>query len=306
MFDYAKLTATIMTQMENAGEWRMPWHKKPIAGLPGASLDLPRNAATGMHYQGANVLVLWSAASAMRYGSPVWATYKQWQALGAQVRKGEKGTFGIKWVVATSKAKDDSKTDPKRPRLVPFGFTVFNAAQVDGWDGVTPAAKADRLADLITPCAKADAVVAATNAMISHGGTRAFYAPSMDCIQMPDRCRFGDNTEGYYSTLLHELSHWTGHASRNARDFSGRFGNDAYAFEELVAELSAAFLCARLGVSNEPRQDHAAYLANWLQVLKNDPKALVTAASKAQQACDHVLSYYLDSTEQPADLPMAA
>jgi antirestriction protein ArdC len=300
MFDYQKLTATIIAQIEKgADKWQMPWHRDPVAGT--ADLTLPVNAATGANYQGANIIVFWSTAKAMRYASHVWATYKQWQSIGAQVRKGETGTYGIKWTAV----KD--KRDPDRMTLIPCGFTVFNAAQVDGWSGELPKAQADKLVDLVTPAEKADALVADSGAHIQHGGTRAFYAPSLDVIGMPDRFRFGENSQGYYSTLLHELTHWTGAKSRCDRDFSGRFGSDAYAFEELVAELGAAFLCALTGVSNEPRPDHASYLASWLKVLKADPKALVTAASKAQAAVNYIMSASTpDEVEAPEELPLAA
>jgi len=308
MFDYHKLTATIIAQIEKGTDaWRMPWHKNAVADAP--SFALPMNAATGANYQGMNILVFWSAANAMGYGSHVWATYKQWQSLGAQVRKSERGTFGIKWsAVKDRKAKDPANA---RPVLIPCGFIVFNAAQVDGWSGELPKAKADQLADLITPDARADAVVAATGADIRHGGTRAFYSPSLDFIGMPDHFRFGADTHGYYSTLLHELSHWTGAKSRCDRTFGSKFGDDTYAMEELVAELSAAFLCAATGISNEPRPDHAAYLASWLKVLKSDPKVLVTVASKAQAATNYILSNLQspvtgDEDEDAAPLPIAA
>lgn len=301
MFDYQKLTATIIAQIEQgADKWQMPWHKNPVAGA--ADLSLPVNAQTGANYQGANIIVLWSMASAMRYPSHVWATYKQWQALGAQVQKGERGTFGIKWTPVKDKKNPDKLT------LIPCGFTVFNAAQVEGWNGELPKAQADKLADLVTPVERADAVVAATGASIMHGGTRAFYVPSMDHIQMPDRFRFGDKSEAYYGTLLHELTHWTGSKTRCNRDFSGRFGSEAYAMEELVAELGAAFLCALTKVSNDPRPDHAGYLAGWLKILKADPKTLVTAASKAQAAVNHIMGY-LDADDSEAEgdeLPIAA
>lgn len=301
MFDYQKLTATIIAQIEKgADRWVMPWHKDPVAGS--ADLTLPVNAQTGANYQGANVIVFWSVAKAMGYAGNVWATYKQWQALGAQVRKGERGTYGIKWQAV----KDRKAADPAKARmvLIPCGFTVFHAAQVDGWSGEMPKAPASHL----SPVERADALVSATGAHIQHGGTRAFYVPALDHIQMPDRFRFGVNSEGYYGTLLHELTHWTGAKSRCDRDFSGRFGSDAYAFEELVAELGAAFLCAATGVSNDPRPDHAAYLAGWLKVLKDDPKALVTAASKAQAAVNHIMGYLADddAADDDAALPLAA
>jgi antirestriction protein ArdC len=140
---------------------------------------------------------------------------------------------------------------------------------------------------------QAEAFTAAAGADVRYGGDRAYYRRSDDHVQMPERERFTGSatstpTETYYATLLHELTHWTGHESRLDRDLSGRFGNEAYAMEELVAELGAAFLCADLSITNTPRPDHAAYIANWLEVLKRDKRAIFTAARKAAQATDYL------------------
>jgi antirestriction protein ArdC len=161
---------------------------------------------------------------------------------------------------------------------------VFNVEQVDGWQPPRPAAK-----DPIKVLVEAERFIMAISADIRIGGDRAYYRPRTDHIQMPDRDRFTgtetiDATESYYATLLHELTHWTGHASRLDRDLSGRFGQEGYAMEELVAELGAAFLCSDLGITNRPRPDHATYIAHWLAVLKKDTRAIFTAASKANEA----------------------
>ena len=168
-------------------------------------------------------------------------------------------------------------------------FPVCNAGQVDGWQP-PPAPDGPELPRL----AAVDAAVLATGAEISEGGDRAFYAPATDSIHMPDGHRFfdtesGTRTENFYAVLLHELTHWTGHPSRCDRDLGQRFGSEAYAMEELVAEIGAAFLCARLKITPAVREDHAQYLANWLQVLKSDNKAIFTAAAKAQAAVDFIL-----------------
>jgi antirestriction protein ArdC len=157
---------------------------------------------------------------------------------------------------------------------------VFNAAQVDGY---TP--KAEPELTLNERTANAEAFFAGVGADVGHGGNRAYYSPSSDHIQMPPFQAF-DESVSYYSTLAHEHTHWTASAGRCDRQLGKRFGDNAYAAEELIAELGAAFTCAQLGLSTEPRADHAAYIESWLKVLKADKRAIFTAASKAQQACD--------------------
>jgi antirestriction protein ArdC len=163
-------------------------------------------------------------------------------------------------------------------------------------DGDQPLAIDAPPATVITPIEQAEAFVSATGASISHGGARAFYRPATDSIQLPPREAFiGSLTstpaEAYYSTLLHELTHWTGAETRCNRQLGKRFGDQAYAIEELVAELGAAFLCADLGITDEPRADHAQYLASWLSVLKADKKAIFTAASKASETAAFLAAF---------------
>lgn len=262
------VTDKIIAAMEaGAGAWEMPWIKSATGGLP-------INAVTGRAYSGVNVLTLWLAG-----GTQKWATYKQWQSVGAQVAKGQKGqtiVFFSPWIVPEHKRKDGDNGK----RLILKASTVFSADQVEGW--VDPEASKAPVS-LVARDAAVEAFADATGAMISWAGDRACYVPSRDIICMPDRDKF-TSKEGLYSTLLHELVHWTGAKGRADRDLSGRFGSNSYAFEELVAELGAAFLCAELGVTNEPRQDHAAYLASWLKVLKDDKKAIFNAASLASKA----------------------
>lgn len=265
---YASVTAEVVRQIEaGADTWRMPWHAIAEAGEP-------VNASTLNPYRGGNHLVLGMVAAG-RGWSGTWATYKQWQTLGAQVRKGEKSTHGVKWSPIEDKKTGDRK-------LVPFTFSVFSAEQVDGWEAP---AQVER--DTPERIAEAERFFDTIGADVRHGGNRAYYAPVGDYIGLPDLEQF-DDAPAYYSTRAHESAHWTGHASRLGRDLTGRFGSDAYAAEELVAELSAAFTCARLGLSMAPRPDHAAYLASWLRVLRTDTSALFTAASKAQDASDHL------------------
>lgn len=285
---YDTITASIVRAIEQgAGKWTMPWHGR------GAAAGIPINASTGRGYQGANVLVLWGQAQAMGYASPMWATYKQWQALGAQVRKGERATACIKWKEIEDKRREADDQEGARRCLIGLGFSLFNVAQVDGYVA-QPVAGEDTTIKF-DPIERAELVVRSTGASITHNGARAFYRPSTDEIVMPDRFRFigsatSTSQECYYATLFHELSHWTAQAFRCNRSLRGRFGDDAYAAEELVAELGAAFICARLSITNEPRADHAQYLAHWLKVLKNDNRAIFTAASQAQKACDFIVN----------------
>jgi antirestriction protein ArdC len=279
---YQAITDRIVAQIEQGvGEWRMPWHSRE------RSLALPGNI-TGRAYRGVNVPMLWATAAAFGYQSPIWATYKQWQERGAQVRKGEKAAMVVFWKSTEIKVGEtEDGSDEIERHLIARGYFVFNAGQVDGFD----AAKVGRIGptpeDLCEDqrIAAAEQFFAHTGSAVRHGGNRAFYTPSGDFIQMPEFAQFRD-TQSYYSTLAHEHTHWTGTKSRLDRQFGARFGDAAYAFEELVAELGAAYLCAALGLFNEPREDHAAYLAGWLRVLKADKKAIFTAAAKAQAAVD--------------------
>ncbi len=304
---YDRITADMIARLEKgAGKFEMPWHAK------GCKTDLlPVNAKTGKLYNGMNALLFWSSQTERQYESNAWATYKQWQELGAQVRKGERSSHGVYWKqMAGRPAEGESEGDAAKPgsvRLVGFGFNVFNAAQVDGWSAEQlPLVDAiDRTEAIKT----ADAVIKASGADVRHGGARAYYNRAADFVQMPERFRFigtatSSPTECYYSTALHELTHWTGAKSRLDRDGGKRFGDEAYAFEELVAEIGAAFLCARLGVTVDPRADHAAYVASWIKVLKNDNRAIFTAASQAQKACDFLLNRLAAPEAEP--LPLAA
>jgi antirestriction protein ArdC len=202
------------------------------------------------------------------------------------VRKGEKATPVVFWKFANESGESQKDgTESGRSRLLfTRGYSVFNAAQVDGY---TP--KAD--ADIAMPecIAHAEAFFSAIGANVQHGGNQAFYAPASDHIQMPPFQAFADNVS-YYSTLAHENTLWTAPAARCDRQLGKRFGDNAYAAEELIAELGAAFTCAHLGLSTEPREDHAQYLASWLRVLKADSRAIFTAASKAQQATDWMIA----------------
>jgi antirestriction protein ArdC len=260
------VTAEIVRQIEaGASTWHMPWQAIADAGEP-------VNALTNLGYRGGNHVVFGMVA-ASRGWSGHWATYKQWTELGAQVRRGERSTYGVKWSPIEDRVTGERK-------LVPFTFSVFSAEQVDGWE-------APERAEMDTPerIASAEDFFASIGADVRHGGNRSAYVPASDFIMLPELDQFSE-ASAYYATRAHESAHWTGHASRLARDLSARFGTDAYAAEELVAELSAAFTCAHLGISSVPRPDHAAYLASWLRVLRSDSSAIFHAASKAQAASD--------------------
>jgi antirestriction protein ArdC len=246
---------------------------------------VPINASTNARYKGGNVLVLWATAMLKKYESGTWATFRQWKELGAMVRKGEKATHCVKWHEVRDKKRVDSEGKPLKV-LIPLGFAVFNSEQVDGWTPPEPY-KGDA-----TPIEHADAFFNRVGARVTLGSNRAYYSPGSDGIWVPALQQYDDPAD-YYSILAHEHVHWTGHRSRNAREgiteFDG-FGSEKYAKEELIAELGAAFLCAYLGISNQPREDHAQYLASWLKVLKTDAKALFTAASGAQKGVDYMIA----------------
>lgn len=310
---YDRVTDTIAAAIERGAAdpkgWRMPWHRKG-----GVSAGMPYNATTGRAYTGGNTLTLWCAQDALGYSSPRWATFKQWQGVGAQVRKGEKATLGMffkRWEPkdgdSDDTAGDDGETR-KRGGLLARAFFVFNAAQVDGDEGAKPFEPSP---DLTAAHAAADAVIAASGARITHAGVSAYYRPATDEVVMPERWRFlntdsGDATQRYYSVMMHELTHWTGHTSRLDRETLNKYSQSRSnrAFEELVAELGAAFACARLGIDNEPRADHANYMASWLTCLQDDRKAIVSAASQAQKACDYLLNRLAAPVVEP--LPLAA
>lgn len=277
---YSTVTSRIVERIETALRWEKPW-TSAFQSDKGGSLARPINAVTGNAYRGVNVPILWSA----QRSSPIWATYKQWSSIGAQVQRGEHGTMGVFWKRVEIASDDDNSDDEPDTRLIARAFILFNAEQVEGYTATPVAPKPDGF----DPLAAAETFITNTRAVITYGGDRAYYSPALDYIRLPHRSQFVATktrtaAESYYGTALHELGHWTGHKTRCAREFGSRFGNETYAFEELIAELSAAFACADLGISSEPRDDHAAYVASWLKTLRNDRKAIFTAASRAEQA----------------------
>lgn len=270
---------------QGAGEFVMPWHRS------GVSAALPHNPISKNTYSGANVINLWIEQKDRGYSSNQWATFKHWQSVGATVRKGEKSVHCAYFSQGIKTKQNEQGEDETRAFLFAKPFFLFNADQVEGYSSNgTPDVLPDNLVKRIE---NADQVIKATGAEVIEGGQRAFYRPSTDAIHMPDQWRFRDAegnkaTEAYYSTLLHELTHWTGAEKRLNRTKGKRFGDDAYAFEELVAELGAAFLCASLGIENEPRIDHAQYIDGWLRVLNGNKNAIFSAASLATKAMQYV------------------
>lgn len=278
---YQTVTDAIVKQLESgAGAFIKPW----------VGADMPTNGTSGHEYRGVNVLMLWASAAAGGFKANAWASYKQWQAAGAQVRAGERGTMIVYAGTAIARETVEASEGEEGGRTFRFlkYSHVFNSDQVDGFE-----LKAAERPNLAQRLEAAEAFVANTGAVIKYSGERACYVPSRDEVHMPAWEAFTDTptataTERAYGVLFHELTHWTGHEKRLAREFGKRFGNEAYAAEELVAELGAAFTAARLGIECEPRADHAQYLASWLTVLRNDKKAIFTAAARASDAADYL------------------
>lgn len=273
-----RLIAEIESGIANPSGWRKPWADQLLGH---------RNATTSKPYLGFNQVALMFTAADKGYSAPVWATYKQWGEIGAQVRKGEKATHLVKWVSAPCKHGPDLRC-AKCNDGFPMGFAVFNAAQVDGYT-YTPivSTEHERLAagEAIVAGAKADGLT------IRHlEGANAYYERSCDMVTLPSVQSFL-SSEDYYATTLHELAHASGHENRLDRaHLAKRFGDSHYAVEELVAEFAAAFLCTATGIPDSSVARHGDYLASWVRVLRGDSKALAHAASQAQKAA----SYWLD------------
>lgn len=290
---YADVTAKIVSELEEGRfPWAQPWMSATGAARGEAATiasGLPTNAATGARYSGINILLLWGAAIENGFSGQVWLTFKQAKALGGSVMKGERGSM----VVYADKfiPKDEQERvskDGGEAAFVPFlkRYTVFNAAQCEGLpegiaQGAAPLPECETIA-------RAEALIQGTGADFRIGGDRAFYVPSQDFIRVPPQPAFFEQIN-YYRTAFHELGHWTGHASRLNREFKGRYGSHPYAREELVAELSSAFVCASLSIA--PTVRHADYLGSWLEVLKEDKRAIFNAASLASKAADFILAF---------------
>ena len=283
---YQLITDKILESMEQHGtDWCKPWKNTARGGTL-------HNAITGHCYRGLNIFLLSHAIQINGWTSGEFMSYNQAVAKGYQVKKGEKGTL-ITWFNMV-KIKTEDKHGEEIERTIPnlkYHY-VFNADQVEGYEGKTleeTNTKPETFCNTL-----AEQAVEATGALIVHRGDKACFVPRYDRINMPEKESFIDTNydtaeEAYYGTLLHELTHWTGHEDRLARDFSGRFGDSAYAFEELVAEIGSVFLCSMLNVKPEPSPANAQYLNHWMEVIKKDKKAIVKAFGLAQKASDFVL-----------------
>jgi len=294
---YTRITDKIISDLEK-GEltWLKPWSAEHVAGR--ITRPLRHN---GQPYNGINILMLWATAVERGFAAPIWMTYRQAKELGAQVCKGEKGSLVV-YANTITRTETNEKTGDEEERAIPFmkGYSVFNVEQIEGLPAHFYAVAEPKL-DPVQRIEHAESFFAATRANTRHGGNQAYYAIGADYVQMPPFEAFRD-ARSYYATLAHETTHWTRHPSRLDRDFGRkRFGDEGYAMEELVAELGSAFLAADLELTPEAREDHAAYIGSWLKVLKNDKRAIFTAAAHAQRAAD-----YLHSLQEKADSAVAA
>lgn len=282
---HEEVTGTIVAELA-AGV--IPW-VKPWKSGPGGKC-LPFNVATNRSYRGVNVLGLWAAAIGGGYPLPRWLTFRQAKKLGGFVKKGEKGTpiVLVKQFTPGDRHEDGTGEGGEAAKQVTFlrYFWVFNVAQAEGLPAHLYAVPEPEPAG--ERHARAEGFLKAIGADIRHGGDRACYVPARDCIMLPPFGAF-EGAEHYYATSFHEHAHWSGHGTRLSRDLSGRFGSRAYAAEELVAELTAAFLCAELGI--EGRLRHAEYIGSWLGLLRSDAKAVFTAASRASEAADYLRAF---------------
>jgi antirestriction protein ArdC len=281
---YAEVTAKIIHELE---EGRLPW-VQPWGRTGSINPSLPRNALTARNYSGVNVLILWGAVIEQGWPSQSWLTFRQALEAGGNVRKGEHGTTVVYADRFTpEKEKERARQTGDEPKAVPFlkRFTVFNVAQCEGLRpglAADPAPLPDRE---IVPVA--EDVIAASGVDFRIGGDRAFYVPSADYVQVPPQPAFFEQIN-FYRTALHELTHATGHPSRLGRKLTNGFGSKDYAREELIAEMGSAFLCASLGI--QPTVRHADYIGSWLEVLREDNRAIFQAASAATKAADWILA----------------
>jgi antirestriction protein ArdC len=278
---YQRVTDRIVSELENGVQpWFKPWNAEHAAGRITRPLR-----GNGVAYRGINVLMLWAAAMERGYAAPIWMTFRQAKELGAHVRKGESGSLVV-YANTLHKVEADEQGEEVE-RDIPFmkGYNVFNVEQIEGLPEHYYAPAAPQI-DSVERIEHAEAFFASIGATVHEGGNMACYSVTLDEVRMPPFVSFRD-AESYYTTLAHEVTHWTRHPKRLDRDFGRKcWGDEGYAMEELVAELGAAFLAADLGLSAEPRADHAAYIGSWLKVLKEDKRAIFSAAAHAQKAAD--------------------
>ncbi|PMD95690.1 antirestriction protein [Siphonobacter sp. BAB-5405] len=280
---YARITGKIMADLEQGQlTWRKPWNAEHLNGHLMRPLRWNQE-----YYTGINTLLLWSTAAEKGYLSPYWMTFKQALELKANVRKGEKGSLVV--YANTMTREEEDASGEITTRSIPFlkSYTVFNAQQIEGLDERFYTAPPPKETSAVTRNETLDRFFAETKADI-YTGTQASYSITTDRVQMPPLESF-ESTESYYAVLAHEITHWTRHPSRLNRDLGRKnYGDAGYAKEELVAELGACFLAADLGFEPMPESQHAAYIQSWLDVLKQDKRFIVQAASHAQKAAEYL------------------
>ena len=286
---YDEITDKIICELE-AG--RVPWVQPWGTAAAKAQLSLPKNASTDRSYSGVNILLLWGSTIEHGFTGQSWLTFRQALSLGGHVRKGERGTMVVyadRFVPSDEKRRAAEAGD--EAQAIPFlkRFTVFNTDQCDGLPDDIATAAPPPPPGLIEPTV--EALIKATGIAFHIGGDRAFYAPAEDYVQVPPPQAYFEPIN-WHRTALHELGHATGHRSRLGRDLSGSYGTKKYAFEELVAELAAAFGCASLGIV--PTVRHSDYIGSWLEVLREDNRAIVRAASHASKAADYLFGFAPD------------
>jgi len=292
---YDEITDRIIAELE-AG--RFPWVQPWGTAAAKAPLGLPKNASTGRNYSGINILILWGTVVQHGFPGQGWLTYRQAAALGGNVRKGEHGTtvvYADRFVPEDEKRR--ARETGEEAQAIPFlkRFTVFNTAQCENLPDDITVAVPPPPPGLIEP--RVEALIRATGIDFRIGGDRALYVPADDYVVVPPPQAYFEPIN-WHRTALHEIGHASGHHSRLNRDFSTAFGTKKYAFEELVAEMTAAFCCASLGIV--PTVRHADYIGSWLEVLREDSRAVVRAASQASKAADWILSF-LPEDERAAD-----
>ena len=286
---FSKIRSKLIAELESCndtGRCVLPWNKV------GMELSMPYNPARKSYYKGMNVLNLWMTTMSMGFTHNVWATYAQWKKLGATVNKGEKSVAQVYFWKFFEVEETNEATGEVETKKIPYMqlSSVFNADQVSGYEvPVKAVVDLNEVVEQVVEQPEIEEIIRNTEAKIVHGGDMACYIPSKDYIRMPNKNQFHSMGQ-YYHVAFHELAHWTGHESRLDRDFSGRFGTESYATEELVAELSAAFTSAVAGVHGaETRDDHVKYIASWIKVLKNDVGAIYAVSKAAQDATNMIL-----------------
>jgi antirestriction protein ArdC len=283
---YQEITNKIIAELE-AG--RIPWVQPWGTAAAKAPLAMPQNASSRRRYSGINVLILWGAVIERGFSGQSWLTFRQAHSLGGNVQKGERGTtvvYADRFVPNDERRR--AMETGEDAQAIPFlkRFTVFNTDQCEGLPENIASVAPPSPPGLIEP--QAEALIAATGAEFRIGGARAFYSPSGDFVQVPPPQAYFEPIN-WHRTAFHELSHWSGAACRLGRDLSGSFGSKSYAREELVAEIAGAFICASLGIV--PTVRHADYIGSWLEVLREDNRAIVRAASSASKAADYILGF---------------